>query len=89
MKQSRGAFCFVFMGHKASLNISLTTGLLILYVVFATLPLSFALIFSFFITTSISLLWMVYSILTDHSRPVKKTFDETFYLDHDPKREPG
>ncbi len=56
-----------------------------LYVVFATLPISFALIFSFFIVTSISLLWMVYTILTDYSRPVTKTFEEAFYLDYDHK----
>ena len=65
----------------------MTTGLLILYVGFAALPLSFALIFSLFLITSISLLWMVYSILTDKSKPVKKTFDETFYLDYDPNAE--
>lgn len=64
------------------MSISLTTGLLILYLVFATLPFSFALIFSLFLTTSISLLWMVYSILTDYSKPVKKTFDEAYYMDY-------
>lgn len=71
------------MKGSAALSVSITTGLLLVYVVFASLPFHFGIIFALFLLTSASLLWMVYRILTDTTAPVRKTFDEYYYQDED------
>ena len=75
------------MKSSSSLSVSITTGLLLVYIVFSTLPFHFGIIIALFLITSGSLLWMVYRILTDTSTPVEKTFDEYFYEDVNIKRE--
>jgi hypothetical protein len=71
------------MKGTSALSVSITTGLLLIYVVFASLPFHFGIIFTLFLITSASLLWMVYRILTDTSVPVQKKFDDYFYQDAD------
>jgi hypothetical protein len=76
------------MKGSSAFSVSVTTGLLLIYVVFASLPFHFGVIFALFLITSGSLLWMVYKILTDTTAPVKKNFDDYFYQDADIRKAP-
>ena len=74
------------MGHmKLSTCISLTTGVVFIYVVATTLPIHFGLIFMLFLLSQGLLIWMVLRILKDKRTSVK-TFDNYFYEDVDIRR---
>jgi len=75
------------MDKHATFSASLASASLLVYVVFATLPIHFAIIFSLFILTTALFLWMVFRVLTDTSVAVTKTFDEYFYQDADLRKE--
>jgi Flp pilus assembly protein TadB len=62
--------------------ISLTTGVLIIYVVLANMPVAFGVVFLFFLLSEGLLLWMVFRILKE-KRTSTKTFDSHFYEDVD------
>ena len=62
--------------------ISLTTGVVILYVMFSRLPVAFAVVFSLFLLSQAMLIWMVVRILKDKRKSVK-TFETHFYEDVD------
>jgi hypothetical protein len=71
------------MRNNATRAITVVTGMLLVYVVTASLPIYFGIIFLFFLITMGGLLWMVYTVLTDTSNLSRKTFDEHFYEDMD------
>lgn len=71
------------MRNKTANSISIVTGMLLVYVIAASLPISFGIIFLFFLLTTAGLLWVVYTVLTDTSNLSGKTFDEHFYEDVD------
>lgn len=73
------------MKTKALYSIAITTTLLLIYVVYANLPLPFSIVLIVFMITTASLFWMVYSILNDTTDLSGKTFDEYFYEDADKK----
>ena len=62
--------------------ISLTTGVVIIYVVLANMPVAFGIVFLFFLLSEAFLFWMVIRILTN-KRTSTKTFDTHFYEDID------
>jgi len=74
------------MKSNAKNSIAVTTLFLLVYAVFASLPLPYGIIFLFFLITTAGLFWMVYSILTDTNDLSGKTFEEYFYEDSDQKR---
>lgn len=63
-------------------TVSLTTGVLLVYIVISTLPVPFAVVFLLFLITTGLFLRMVYSVLTD-PYPGNRTFDSHFYEDVD------
>jgi hypothetical protein len=65
--------------------ISWATGILLVYVVFASLPVPFMLVFALFLIATAVFLWMVITILKD-PRPSNRTFEEYFYEDSDIRR---
>jgi len=67
---------------RAQKSIWITTTMVLVYVISATLSLPFPLVFLFFITCISLLIWMVIQILKD-PYTVNKTFDEAFYEDVD------
>lgn len=74
--------------NRATTAISWTTGILLIYVVFASLPVPFALVFGLFLIVSGLFVWMVITILKD-PHPSTRTFDEYFYEDSDVRRNTG
>jgi hypothetical protein len=78
-----GVACFSCMRNKTANTIYIVTGMLLVYVIAASLPISFGIIFLFFLLTTAGLLWVVYTVLTDTSNLSGKTFDEHFYEDVD------
>ena len=60
--------------------ISLTTGVVIIYVVASTLPIAFPIVFWLFLLCQGLLIWMVIRILKD-PRKSTRTFDSHFYED--------
>jgi hypothetical protein len=74
------------MDKNATFSASVATATLLVYVVFATLPVHFAVIFSLFLVANAAFLWMVFRVLTDTSVPVDKKFEEYFYQDEDVRR---
>lgn len=77
------------MDKNATFSASVATATLLVYVVFATLPIHFAIIFSLFALANGVFFWMVYRVLTDTSVPVNKKFDDFFYQDSDLRRHPA
>jgi hypothetical protein len=73
------------MATKSQTAISIVTGILLVYVVAASLPISFAIVYWLFLISTGGLLWMVLKILKDKSDVSTKTFDTHFYEDADPK----
>lgn len=73
------------MKTKAIYSVAITTALLLIYVLYANLPLPFSIVLLAFLITTASLFWMVYSILTDTTDLSGKIFDEYFYEDSDQK----
>jgi Flp pilus assembly protein TadB len=69
------------MSKKTEYLIGISTGLLLIYTVLATLPISFAVIFLLFLATSAFTIWMVITILKDKSNLSNKKFDDFFYED--------
>ncbi len=65
-----------------SLNtvISLTTGVVLVYVIASTLPVGFAIVFWLLLLSQGLLIWMVIRILKD-KRTSTRTFDTHFYED--------
>ncbi|MCE2732134.1 MAG: hypothetical protein ACOVOF_13255 [Chryseotalea sp.] len=74
------------MNARSNFAVSSVTGLLLVYVVASTLPVSFALVFFLFLLTTIGLFWMVYRILTDYENYNQKKFDDYFYQDEEIKK---
>ena len=60
--------------------ISLTTGVVIIYVVMSTLPIAFPIVFWLFLLSQGMLIWMVVRILKD-PRKSTRTFETHFYED--------
>jgi len=71
------------MATKSAHSITIVTGVLIVYIITTHLPISFGIVFEFFLLTGAGLFWMVIVILKDTSNPSNKTFDEHFYEDVD------
>lgn len=71
------------MKAKTQTSISVTTGMVIVYVTLTQLSLPFAIIFFTFLTCIIALFHMVYTILKDSSNLSGRTFDDHFYEDVD------
>lgn len=71
------------MERKTKYSIAVTTSLLLVYAICVVLPVWYGIIFSLFLITSISLLWMVYDILTDTTSLTNKTFEQYYYEDTD------
>jgi hypothetical protein len=71
------------MATKSANSITIVTGVLIVYIITTNLPVSFGIVFAFFLLTGAGLFWMVICILKDTSNPSNKTFDEHFYEDVD------
>ena len=69
------------MRNKATSAIATVTGMVLVYVVVASLPIYFGIIFLCFLVATAGLFWMVYTVLTDTSNLSHKTFDEHFYED--------
>jgi hypothetical protein len=69
------------MRNKAASAITTVAGMLLVYVVAASLPIYFGIIFLLFLIAMGGLFWMVYTVLTDTSNLSGKTFDEHFYED--------
>jgi hypothetical protein len=69
---------------KVNTIIFITTGLLLVYVIAASVSENFAFIFLLFLITSALFLYMVICILKD-APPSKRSFDEYFYDDSDIK----
>ncbi len=69
------------MGNKSQNAISIVTGILLVYIVAASLPLTFAIVFWLFLMTTGGLIWLVFTVLKDTTNLSGKTFDEYFYED--------
>lgn len=65
--------------------ISLTTGVVIIYVVTSTLPVGFPVVFWLFLLSQGLLIWMVIRILKDPGKSTK-TFETHFYEDFPVRR---
>ncbi|MGE0772501.1 MAG: hypothetical protein AB7K37_12365 [Cyclobacteriaceae bacterium] len=73
----------IYMSPTASTGIMLTTAVLIIYVVLASLQFPFAWVFLLLTVLTGLLIWMVLSILKDTSDPVTKKFEDQLYLDRE------
>jgi hypothetical protein len=69
------------MGNKSQNAISIVTGMLLIYIVAASLPMAFAIVFWLFLLTTGGLIWMVFTVLKDTTNLSGRTFDEYFYED--------
>ncbi len=69
------------MSKKAGFIISITTGLLLVYTVMASLSFGFFIIFGLFLIVSVLTILMVITILMDTSNLSGKKFDDYFYED--------
>ncbi|WP_276372782.1 hypothetical protein [Chryseolinea sp. H1M3-3] len=69
------------MGNKSQNAISIVTGMLLIYLVAASLPMVFAIVFWLFLLTTAGLIWMVITVLKDTTNLSGRTFDEYFYED--------
>jgi hypothetical protein len=67
---------------KSAFSVTVTTLVVILYVVLSTLPLGFGITFFAMLVSQGLLIWMVISILKDR-RESTRTFDDYFYEDAD------
>ncbi|MEM6831841.1 MAG: hypothetical protein AAF551_15120 [Bacteroidota bacterium] len=70
---------------KLKFPISLTSSVLLLYIVSAAFDMPYALVFWLFVLINGLFIWMVLKILKD-GKPSTKQFDEVFYEDYDYKR---
>lgn len=73
---------------KMTISIIATTSCVLLYVILASLPTAFPLVFLLLLLSQCLLVWMVIRILKDN-RPSTRTFDEYFYEDADIRRNTG
>ncbi len=74
------------MSKKTEFMVGITTGLLLIYTVLASLPVAFALVFLMFLIVSAFTIIMVITILKDTSNLSGKKFDDYFYEDAPMKR---
>jgi hypothetical protein len=61
--------------------ISITTGVVVIYVVMSTLPVAFPIVFWLFLLSQGMLIWMVVRILKDPQKSSTRTFESHFYED--------
>jgi hypothetical protein len=74
------------MSKKTEFLVGITTGLLLIYTVLASLPVAFAIVFILFLIVSSLTILMVITILKDTSNLSSKKFDDYFYEDAPMKR---
>lgn len=65
--------------------ISITTGILIVYLFSAGFGLNYSLVISLFLLVNVAFLWMVFKILKAE-KPPEKSFENYFYEDWNYKR---
>lgn len=80
-------FYFVQFMSKSAFSITVTSVVVLVYVILSTLPVGFPLVFMAMLISQILLVWMVVSILKD-KRESTRTFDRYFYEDVDIRRDP-
>lgn len=73
--------------NKSAFSVSVTSVVVLGYVILSTLPVSFSLVFLALIVSQVLLVWMVISILKDR-RESTRTFDQYFYEDVDIRKDP-
>jgi hypothetical protein len=78
--------CFLGMSKKSEFLIGLTTGLVLVYTVMGTLPVTFLIVFALFLVVSGLTIVMVITILKDTSNLSGRKFDDYFYEDSSAKR---
>ena len=73
--------------NKSAFSVTVTTVVVMLYVILSTLPVSFGIVFFAMLVSQGLLVWMVVSILKD-TRKSTRTFDDYFYEDVDIHKSP-